>query len=242
MSAILAIDSGNSRIKWALAEAGRLGAIAAVDRREGLAPLTAAAGPAAAAVGCDVAGVDQRRAIEQALAGLPCRWLAAGDGRPSGMRSRYRDGQLGADRWCALLGLHCRHGWGMAVMAGTAITVDFLDADGVFHGGLILPGRRLMHTSLAAAAVLPAVADDAPLAEPLSTEAAIAAGSIHAAAGAVRLFAARHRLDEERIFICGGSAAALAELLPASVPDPQLVLRGIVAGSAGPLKSASGEH
>ena len=227
MSTLLAIDSGNSRIKWALVERGRIAPITAVDRDAGLARLQRAAGRAGRIVGCDVAGRGQRRAIEQAVGELPCRWLAAGDAGAAPIRSKYRAGQLGADRWCALLGLHRQHGWGIAVTAGTAVTVDFLDRAGVFHGGLIVPGRRLMHAALAGATALPAVPADAALAEPTSTRAAIAAGSIHAAAGAVRGFAGRHRVREARIVLCGGSAAALAELLPKSTIDPLLVLRGI---------------
>ena len=233
MSTLLVIDSGNSRIKWALADRSELGPIAAVDREASLAPLQEAAegaGPVPA-VGCDVAGASQRRKIEQAVS-RPCRWIDAAATNTAGVRSRYRSGQLGADRWCALLGLRQRHGWGIAVTAGTAITVDFLAEDGVFHGGLILPGRRLMHEALAAATALPAVAADADMAEPLSTEAAIAAGSLHAAAGAVRAFAQQHQVAETRIFLCGGSANSLALLLPESNLDLQLVLRGIVVAAA----------
>ena len=232
MSALLAIDSGNSRIKWAAAERGRIGPITAVDRNAGLAALQEAAAGAGRIVGCDVAGAEQRRTIEAALGSRSCSWIAAGAGKSAGVRSRYRAGQLGADRWCALLGLRQQHGWGIAVTAGTAITVDFLDKDGVFPGGLILPGRRLMHEALAGATALPAVPAEAGLAEPRSTEAAIAAGSIHAAAGAVRAFAGRWQVAEARIVLCGGSADAIAELLSGSKIDQQLVLRGIVAAAA----------
>ena len=37
----------------------------------------------------------------------------------------------------------------VVVNAGTAVTIDALDANGVFHGGLILPGMRLMLQALA---------------------------------------------------------------------------------------------
>ena len=232
MSTVLVIDSGNSRIKWALASGGEIGAIAAVDRKADLAAMQEAARQADSAIGCDVAGQAQRLNIEQALDGRKIGWVASGAGRPAGMDSDYQNAQLGADRWCALLGLHGKYGWGMAVMAGTAMTIDFLDRDRVFRGGLILPGRRLMHAALAEASpALPLVADDAGLSAPCSTVAAIAAGSIYATAGAVSAFAARHRVDESRIVVCGGGAETLAALLPESVIDPQLVLRGIIAAA-----------
>ena len=37
----------------------------------------------------------------------------------------------------------------VVVNAGTAVTIDALDVDGVFRGGLILPGLRLMLQALA---------------------------------------------------------------------------------------------
>ncbi len=226
---ILAIDSGNTRVKWALAdEQGAFSGLAAADRGASLAQLGDAAGQASAACGCDVAGPERRKEIEGALAGVPCAWIEA-RAEACGVLSRYRPGQLGADRWCALLGLRSSCGWGLAVMAGTAVTVDALQEDGEFRGGLILPGRRLMHESLARAARLPQVPSDAPAPDPSSTAAAIAAGSLHAAAGAVLLFARRVQFEDAPLVLCGGDAGQLAALLPGSRIDAHLVLRGALA-------------
>lgn len=58
--------------------------------------------------------------------------------------------QLGVDRWAALVGAWSKlHSACLVVSAGTALTIDTLDAQGNFQGGMILPGRRLMQTSLA---------------------------------------------------------------------------------------------
>ena len=70
-----------------------------------------------------------------------------------GVINRYADAEtLGNDRWAALIGARALCGAHAAIVldAGTAITIDALDADGVFRGGVILPGWHSMHTALAA--------------------------------------------------------------------------------------------
>ena len=51
-----------------------------------------------------------------------------------------RPGQLGVDRWLALLGAAQHGGDVMIIDAGSAITLDLLRADGRHLGGAILPG------------------------------------------------------------------------------------------------------
>lgn len=66
-----------------------------------------------------------------------------------GLENRYANPtQLGVDRWLALIAAR-RLGGGPVVVVdcGTAITVDLVDGTGVFHGGMILPGRRLLESA-----------------------------------------------------------------------------------------------
>ncbi len=68
-----------------------------------------------------------------------------------GIRNAYaRAEELGSDRWAAMVGAHhlCQ-GETCVIDAGTAITVDFLDAGGQHLGGYIIPGLQLMQQSLA---------------------------------------------------------------------------------------------
>jgi len=67
-----------------------------------------------------------------------------------GVTNGYRDaGQLGTDRWAALLAAHASLPANqMVANAGTALTVDALRADGLFMGGLIVPGTALMRACL----------------------------------------------------------------------------------------------
>jgi type III pantothenate kinase len=59
-------------------------------------------------------------------------------------------GQLGVDRWLAAIGARelVAKGGVICVDVGTAVTVDYLDADDVFQGGVIIPGPRLMSQAL----------------------------------------------------------------------------------------------
>jgi len=54
--------------------------------------------------------------------------------------------QLGVDRWLAVIGARSlvREGALVCVDIGTAATVDYLDIDNVFQGGVIIPGPKLM--------------------------------------------------------------------------------------------------
>jgi len=78
----------------------------------------------------------------------------------------------------------------VVVDAGTAITVDFVDGAGVFHGGVIAPGLQMMLDSLAqGAAALPQLHAEPPLGtEPYAktTPDAMRAGVLAAGRGLVR--------------------------------------------------------
>ncbi len=56
---------------------------------------------------------------------------------------------LGIDRWLALLAAFHKHPAALVVVnAGSAVTVDIVDANGVHQGGYIVPGMRLMQEAL----------------------------------------------------------------------------------------------
>lgn len=122
----------------------------------------------------------------------------------------------------------------VVIDAGTCITVDFVDGEGVFHGGAIAPGIRMqlkaMHEHTAA---LPAIDFEVPegTAWGADTREAMLRGAYHGVRGlAWRLI---ERYAEQYggfplVIATGGDAAALFaddELVNQVVPD--LVLRGI---------------
>ena len=52
---------------------------------------------------------------------------------------------LGVDRWLALIAARqLAPGWACVIDAGTALTIDALDAAGLHLGGLIIPGSRMI--------------------------------------------------------------------------------------------------
>lgn len=56
---------------------------------------------------------------------------------------------FGVDRWLALVSAQYRYKHGFCIVdAGTAVTIDVVDMDGVHIGGMIMPGRQLMILSL----------------------------------------------------------------------------------------------
>jgi type III pantothenate kinase len=238
---VLLVDAGNTRVKWALLAQGVLSpARAVVHAQVGLAnsvrPAWAElARPQRVLVG-SVAGAE-RDAEVRAL----CRELwacepvfAMAQARAAGVTSGYDSpGQLGVDRWLALLAVHAdRRGSTCVVDCGTAVTIDLIDAAGLHRGGLILPGLQLMQECLLAGTRIPAVRPLPARPEPgRETAAAIANGALLAAAGAVRetLAHARGTLGAlPRLVIAGGDAGTLAAALegPAEL-RPDLVLEGL---------------
>ncbi|WP_296228492.1 type III pantothenate kinase [Ralstonia sp. UBA689] len=167
---------------------------------------------------------------------------AAAAGLPHELRNGYRDPtQLGTDRWVGAVG--ARNAWPdtalLLVTAGTATTLDIVTPDGLFAGGLILPGLTLMMRALSRnTAQLPEVdigtlvtreAVAPPWAD--NTQDAIALGCVTAQAGAVAQ--TWHALQAQysgpaRCVLSGGARAALAPHLrmPFQMHD-NLVLLGL---------------
>ena len=231
---ILAIDCGNSRLKWGVHDGrrwlaqGQLG----YPELEGLADLLRAQPQAELAVACNVAGAQAGAAVAAAAArlGLPLHWVKSQSAQ-HGVRNLYeRPERLGADRWAALIGARALHpGACLVVCAGTATTIDLLDAAGDFRGGVILPGVALMRRALAShTAQLPP--DEGCFASlPRNTLDAIASGCLYAQAGAVeRLFEQAAAGGDALCLVSGGAAGAFFDLL--RVPKRRidnLVLEGL---------------
>lgn len=234
---ILAIDSGNTRIKWGLMEQvtgtfTRLGALTH-DESDGLKAVFASLPAPQRIAVANVAGVGPARCIEEACArfDVPIIW-ARPQAEQCGVINRYDSGQLGADRWAALLGAwHRQHSACLVVGAGTATTADLLSARGEFRGGIIFPGLALMKRSLADNTARLPFAEGAWAAEPRNTADAIESGVLNAQAGAIERMYAQLVRSEGEGAICllsGGAAARIAQCLgvPHHLVD-HLVLDGL---------------
>jgi type III pantothenate kinase len=234
---LLAIDAGNTRVKWGLHDGTRWteqGAIATPLAGELATQWSRFATPETVIVS-NVAGDALAGVLTGVLAqiGAMPRWIASVRAQ-CGVTNGYDDpAQLGCDRWAALIGARriCA-GACVVVTAGTALTVDALTAKGAFIGGLIVPGMDLMLRSLAAHTAGLAVARGNYSPFPRNTADAMVSGALDALCGAVERVAWRMAEEGEAAQFCvlsGGFAPELASRLnvPLKLVD-NLVLEGLL--------------
>jgi type III pantothenate kinase len=228
---ILCIDCGNTRIKWGLLTAAGAwharGAIPLIQL-DNLRAVLINQPDFTRVVGCNVAGAENAERIAAQFKTTP-EWVMP-QREQCGVRNGYKKpAQLGADRWASLIAARELHaGASLVVNAGTATTIDLLDADGRFRGGLILPGLNLMRTALAGnTADLPlAVASHAAI--PTDTDSAIVSGALEATVGAIERMFSRLQGQPAICLLSGGAAGELQPLLQIPLQNVEdLVLRGL---------------
>ena len=218
---ILAIDAGNSRVKWGWHDGRGWSSLSTVSLIEfasanhDINPFAATHENPQQIVISNVAGEGAHQLLINwtRIFDAEPLWLK-GEAERCGVTSRYeRPEQLGPDRWAALVAARALHsGACLVVNAGTATTADVLSAEGEFLGGLILPGVDLMRF------VLHEHTGRLPLQEgrfvrtPRNTIDAIETGCRHAQAGAVeRMF--RIAGTGAQCLVSGGAGKALIEQL-----------------------------
>lgn len=235
---VLAVDAGNSRIKWGLHDGTRWVA------QDSL--LTTAAGNLGAALAgllapdrivvANVAGPVVQEALAGTLGGFDAvpEWVRSRE-RQCGVTSSYHDPeQLGADRWASLIGAwRLFHGPCAVINVGTTMTVDALSDEGIFLGGFIVPGIELMRDALARGTAQLKLQRGEFTFFPVSTADAIMSGAVNALAGAaermVQFMTATGQVAPLAV-LSGGAAPAVAERLNVrhEVVD-NLVLEGLLA-------------
>jgi type III pantothenate kinase len=240
------VDIGNTRLKWARLEAGRL-----VDRGTAVHrdSVDAAFGAFAAAlptkpgrvVAANVAGeaiAARLKALVTTRAGASLELVATTNER-FGVRCAYSEPRrLGVDRWVAVLAAyHAARGAACVVDAGTAVTFDAVDAGGAHLGGLILPGARLLAAALdrntsgiGNTAPAPAVPRGLDVLG-RSTDAAVGNGAwlaLGAALDRAAAIVARELVATPVVYLTGGDADTLAGWLETRVEiRADLVLEGL---------------
>ena len=227
----LAIDVGNTRLKWALHDAPRPGARLLAHGAEFLENIDklsegpwAALPPPTAMLGCVVAGDAARRRVEEQmdLWDVAPRWVVASEAE-AGLTNGYdHPTRLGADRWIAMIGALARMHAQTAgepprpmvvVMVGTAVTVEAVDPEGHFLGGLILPGHGIMLRALESgtAGLRVPTGDVRPF--PTNTSDALTSGGTYAIAGAVErmvMHVREHCGREPLCYMTGGAGWKMA--------------------------------
>ena len=226
--AFLAIDIGNTRLKWALYEAAQPGAAPLAQGAEFLEQIErlaegpwAALQPPAAMLGCAVAGDAVRRRFEEQMEiwDVAPQWVVPSESE-AGLRNGYdHPTRLGADRWVAMIGarqhLLARGPARPLVVAlvGTAVTVEAIDTDGMFLGGLIVPGHGIMLRALETGTAGLHVPTGEVRPFPTNTSDALTSGGTYAIAGAVeRLYQhlQQHCGQEPLCLMTGGAGWKMA--------------------------------
>jgi type III pantothenate kinase len=228
----LAIDIGNTRLKWALYDQPTPGATLLqhgavfIETIDELAERDWLDLPQPSSMlGCVVAGDAVRRRVEEQLElwDFEPHWVVPSE-HEAGLTNGYdHPSRLGADRWVALAGARSRvlaaRGAqprpALVVMVGTAVTVDALDADGRFLGGLILPGFGMMLRALEMGTANLKVPTGEVVDFPTNTSDALMSGGAYAIAGAVERQVRRLRQRtgvEPMLLMTGGAAVKLAPI------------------------------
>jgi type III pantothenate kinase len=226
---LLAIDIGNTRLKWALHEAPHPGAAVLAQGAEFLEQIDALSEGAWARVaaphrvlGCSVAADAVRRRVELQLEELwdvPAQWVHA-SAAEAGLSNGYdHPARLGADRWVAMIGARQRMlAAGAArpmvvVMVGTAVTVEAVDVQGRFLGGFILPGHGIMLRALESGTAGLHVPTGDVRVFPTNTSDALTSGGTYAIAGAIERMVQHvraHCSAEPACYMTGGAGWKMA--------------------------------
>ena len=198
---LLALDVGNTRLKWAQYDSTSPGAkllgqgAVFLENIDKLADGDwSAIAPPGKILGCIVAGdAIKRRVVEQLeLWDVAPHWVISGP-QEAGVTNGYdHPARLGADRWVAIIG--ARHRLlkkavskpCIVVMVGTAVTVEAIDASGKFLGGIILPGHGIMLRALESGTAGLHVPTGEVCDFPTNTSDALTSGGTFAIAGAVQ--------------------------------------------------------
>jgi len=230
---LLTADVGNTSIKWGMFDRERLAhhgrcadapALAAAAPMEVTEAVVASVVPSMTDLVCEA--VEQRFDVKVLVVG--CDFHVKIENR-----CRVPE-RVGVDRLLNALAAYDRsRGPCVIVDAGSAITVDAVDAKGSFLGGAIVPGPEMQaHALHEHTALLPFV----PFAKPESalgqdTEQAIQSGLYWGGIGAVVELVrqiSKHAGEHAEIFVTGGHGRLLAsETMGLFTFDEHLTLRGI---------------
>ena len=246
---LLAVDAGNSRIKFGLFEpadeASRLAASLAIGPEadvpwETIRGWSAGRFAAGVVTGSSPAGRD--RVIASWPEDLPSPEVVVDPDRLGLVARVAEPGRVGIDRLLNAVAVNRLKRVGRAAVivdSGTATTVDAVDGDGGFLGGAILPGfglsARALHryTALLPLLTLDQLGPDPPDVLGTDTPSAIASGLVYGQLGAVRELVTRlcDRLGapDAELYLTGGGGPLLAGLLDDANLVPHLGLHGLAA-------------
>ena len=149
-----------------------------------------------------------------------------------GFRTLYKQPPtLGIDRCLALVGATARYSLPLMVVdAGTVVTVDLVDKDGIHTGGMFFPGLNILRKGMAAGADL---LSEAPCknemeGKGITTQECLCSGTLTGWVSALSGIIDTMDPDEATIVVCGGDGEKyLAVSGRGYQSDPHLVFEGM---------------
>ena len=241
---ILELDCGNSFIKWRVIDKAQGATIAGGVVGSDSELVSALLGmPKSSLEHCRLVSVrsdDETLALTRRLDDLfgiqsvraqPAMEMA-------GVRNGYADyRRLGLDRWLAVLGAyHLAKKPCLVLDLGTAVTSDFVTADGEHLGGFICPGMPLMRSELRTHTRRIRYDDEAAnkalgdLAPGRTTAEAVERGCLLMLRGFVLTqseLSQEYLGDDFEVFLTGGDALLVRDVLPRARVLPDLVFAGL---------------
>lgn len=232
----LQMDVGNSSAKWRLVNDGCVvarGKYSADDDRSRQLLLACTDQPGQIWIS-SVAAPEAESALAAMLLDMwgveP--WFARTRARSGSLLNSYEDAsRMGVDRWLVMLAARQRGAERFCVIdAGSALTIDLVDASGQHEGGYIIPGPALMERALLLDTDRVRFEEQVGygLSPGSSTAEAVRHGIALAQAGAVALAIDRVAMAPLSLFFCGGGGELLMDLLDRGGNyEPDLVFEGL---------------
>lgn len=151
----LLVDSGNTFIKWQLLAGDAASKVAGKCLTEDVLTLARHWENIAAPDRVVISNVSGKKIGSELclsvaeLWGLEVEFVSSESNCCGLVNSYHQPEQLGVDRWMAMVGAYSiKHRLTVVIDCGTAVTVDLITEDGVFLGGVILPGLKTALNSL----------------------------------------------------------------------------------------------
>jgi len=242
----LLFDVGNTRLKWGLLEKGQIRRTGSVTHSRihdsGFASLTTRLPRRVdRVIASNVAGASFATRLSGVIgihSACDIHFVRC-EKRAFGLTNSYKQPRrMGVDRWVAMIGARSEFRGGLCIVdAGTAVTIDAIDKNGIHLGGQIIPGLALMGNALSsetsdisATKCIPRVPGTGMAVFASSTEGAVQSGAVNAICGAIDRAAKVLRSEGYRtkIVLTGGDASRILKQLGDKVLHrPNLVLQGL---------------
>ena len=246
MSKILLMDIGNTRIKWGVLENRALSGIDSLSitlsRDFDLKSLflSVPSDVKSIVASCVLSKETQIKLTESFSDNfeLAIEFIEPKN-RFSGLTNGYTNPlKLGTDRWAAMIGAHNEFGGNILVVdMGTAITIDYINAEGMHKGGQILPGLKSFFNILdqSTGSINTKININDTAAQDIkkwgkNTDDAVISGAMSAISGAINAAVFSFKIEDSMpsVILTGGDAIYFKDVFDYSLSyRPNLVLEGL---------------